>query len=207
MTTLPESFKLLDVPLPPMLLQMAGVKGDSRFVSLFYAGSKATWSDGRGCATFPLFTVWQPYTQHLALAIHLFDYHLGSDDSEPTHTLVCDRQQQKVYIARWGEAERFLDSQHPPQQPMTTQEWGQIKAQLAQHPPLDISQLQDLGMLELFMPPKPEHKERAVQLIQWLDQYIDQAVIRKCVEAAQAGDYRAVWALETFRRRCQQHQE
>ena len=62
------------------------------YVSLYYWRSKATWHDGRSSATFPFFTVWQPYTQHLAIAIHLFDYHLGLDDQQPSHALVCDRE-------------------------------------------------------------------------------------------------------------------
>lgn len=80
----------MSVPLPPMLLTMARVKGDSRFTALYYRGSKATWNDGRIRATFPFYTVWQPYIEHFAITIHLFDAHLGSDDYEPTHALVCD---------------------------------------------------------------------------------------------------------------------
>lgn len=197
---IPESFKLIDVPLPPMLLGMAGVKGNSQFISLYYWGSKATWSDGRSCATFRFYTVWQPYTQHLAIAIHLFDADLGSDDAEPTHALVCDRQHQQVYVAPFDEAQCFLDSQHPPRQPMTSQQWEDIKAILAQQAPPDMSELRDLGMFELFMPPKPEQKQRAIQLVQWLNQYIDKSLFKKYIEAANAGDYRASWALETFKR-------
>lgn len=96
---IPESFKQIDVPLPPRLLSMVGVKGDSRFVGLYYRGSKASWNDGRGSATFPFYTVWQPYINHLVIAIHLFDAHLGADDLEATHVFVCDRQHQKVYVA------------------------------------------------------------------------------------------------------------
>lgn len=202
MTTLPESFKLIDVPLPPMLLSMAGVKGESRFVGLFYRGSKATWTDGRGSATFPFYTVWQPYIGHLAIAIHLFDAHLGADDLEPTHVLVCDRLDLRVYVAPIEEAMRFLDSQHPPRQPITPQEWEVIKAQYAHLAPLSMSQMQDIGMFELFTPPKAEHKERAKQLIQWLDKYIDEALIRKYIDAAKAGNYGAIFALEAFKQRC-----
>ena len=139
MTTLPESFKLIDVPLPPMLLSMAGVKGESRFVALFYRSSKSTWTDGRGSATFPFYTVWQPYIEHLAIAMHLFDAHLGADDLEATHVLVCDRLDLKVYVAPIEEAMQFLDSQHPPRQPLTQEEWEQIKVLVAQQPQLDMS--------------------------------------------------------------------
>ncbi len=206
-----QSFKLIDVPLPPMLLTMAGVKGDSRFVGLCYQGSKATWTDGRSSATFPFYTVWQPYIDHLAIDIHLFDAHLGSDDCEPTHALVCDgreanrlrhRLQEKVYVAPIEEVMQFLDSQHPPRQPLTPQQWSEIKELIAQQPPLEMSQLQDLGMFELFAPPKAEHSEAAVQLIQWLDGYINKALISSYIDAAKTGNYQAIWALETFKSRC-----
>lgn len=202
MTSIPESFKPISVPLPPMLLSMAGVEGDSRFIALKYWGNKAAWNDGRGSATFPFYTVWKPYIEHLAIAIHLFDTHLGSDDYEPTHVLVCDRQHEKVYVAPIEEAMRFLDSQHPPRQPITLEQWEEIKAQLGEQAPLDMSQLQDLGLFEVFLPSKPEHKEVALQLVQWLDGYIDEALISSYIDAAKAGNHQAIWVLETFKSRC-----
>jgi len=42
-----HNLNLLPVPLPPMLPEMVGV-GDSRYFAMFYMGSKATWTDGRG---------------------------------------------------------------------------------------------------------------------------------------------------------------
>lgn len=202
MTTIPESFKLLDVPLPPMLLTMAGVKGESRFIALKYQGSKATWSDGRSSATFPFYTVWQPYIDHLAIAIHLEDTHLGSDDEYPTHVLMCDRTLEKVSVAPIEEAMRFLDSQHPPRQPLTPEQLSEIQELVAQQSPLDMSELRDLGLFESFLSPSLEHKEAATRLIQWLDGYIDEALISKYIDAAKVGNYNAIWALETFKRRC-----
>lgn len=198
----PQGFKLIDVPLPPMLLDMAGVKGESRYVSLYYWGSKATWNDGRSSATFPFYTVWLPYIEHLAIAIHLFDYHLGADDEYPTHVLVCDRLEQKVLIALIEEAKQFLESQHPPRQSITPEQLEQIKELVAQQEPLNISEMQNLGMFELFTAPKPEHKQRAAQLIQWLDEYIDEALIKKYIDVAKAGNYQAIFALSAFKSRC-----
>lgn len=203
MTTLPESFKLIDVPLPPMLLQMAGVNKESRFVSLYYWRSKATWHDGRSSATFPFFTVWQPYTQHLAIAIHLFDYHLGSDEQEPSHALVCDRRHQKVYVAKFDEAEEFVNNQHPPRQLITPEQWSEIKAQLQQKTALDMSQMQSLGMFEWVVPPTEAMQIALVQMVQWLDQYINEPLLKNYLQVAKAGEYKAIWALEKFKHRCQ----
>lgn len=200
---IPESFKLISVPLPPMLLAMVGVKGDSRFIGLCYRSSKATWNDGRASATFGFYNVWQPYINHLAISIHLFDAHLGADDLEPTHALVCDRANDLVYVAPIEEALRFLDSQHPHLcQALTMEQWSKIKEFIAQQPPLDMSQMQDLGMFEVFAPPKPEQRDKAWQLVKWLDGYIDESLISKYLDAANAGDYRAVIVLENFRSRC-----
>lgn len=164
MTEIPNTFIPIPTPLPPMLLEMASVKVESRFVALNYQGSKATWSDGRSSATFPFYTVWQPYIEHIAVAIYLFDYNLGSDDYKASHTLICDRTQKRVYIAKCDKAERFLNSQHPKRQPITPQQWEEIKDRIAQQAPPEMSQLQELGMFEMFMPSLPEHRERMVQL-------------------------------------------
>lgn len=198
MTEIPSTFVPLPVPLPPMLLEMAGVKIESQFVALNYQGSKATWSDGRSSAPFPFFTVWQPYIEHLAIAIYLLGYNLGSDDALPEQALVCDRLHQKVYVAQWDETERFLDYQHPKIQALNCEQWQEIKAQIAALPPPNMSQLQELAMFEMFLPPLPQQAEKAKQLVRWLDQYIDEALLRKYIDAANAGDFRALMHLRSF---------
>jgi len=203
--TIPNSFQFLNVPLPPMLLEMAGVKGDSQFVALFYSGSKATWNDARSSATFPFYAVWQPYIDHTAIAIDLFDCNLGADDETATHALVCDRANEKVYASPFAEAMSFVSEQHPPRQELilTQEQWSEIKAQLEAQSPLSMEEMQELGMFELFAP-NPKHKEKAIELIRWLDGYIDEPLLRRYVVAATAGDKRAAWGLEMFKRRCQQ---
>lgn len=197
--TIPDNFQILNVPLPPMLLEMAGVKGDSQFVAFYYS-SKATWTDGRSSATFPFYAVWQPYIDHIAIAIDLFDCNLGSDDETATQALVCDRTGEKVYVAPYKEAMSFLERQHPPRQEITQEQWEEIKAQLEAQPPLSMEEMQELGMFEMFAP-NPKHKEKAIELIHWLDRYIDEALIRRYIEAASNGDVRAAWGLEMFKRR------
>lgn len=193
----------MTVPLPPMLNEMAGVSSSSQFVALYYSGSKATWNDGRSSATFPFYTVWQPYTEHLAIAVDLFDYNLGSDDCLATHALVCDRSGEKVYVAPFAEAMNFLERQHPPRQEITQQQWEEIKAQLEDWSPLSMEEMQALGMFEMFAA-NPKYKEKTIELIRWLDGYINESLLRRYLVAATAGDKRAAWGLEMFKRRCQQ---
>lgn len=197
---IPQSFTPIDTPLPPMLLSMAGVTSKSRFISLYYCGNKAMWSDSRSFATFPFYTVWEPFTEHLAIAIYLFDTDLGSDDTAATHAIVCDRAEQKIYVAAWAEAERLIENQHPPRSLLTEQQFAEIQQRLAQELP-SISELRDLGMFEFFLGSKPEHQQHAMELIEWLDSYVDKALIKKYLSAAESGDYRARWVLERFRSR------
>ena len=200
--TIPAGFNLLDIPLPPMLLQMAGVSVESRFISLYYYGSKATWSDGRSCATFSYFHCYEPLIHHFAVAIHLYPYHLGSDDEYPTHALVCDRVEEKLYVGSREEVEQFLEAQHPPRQPITSEAWEAIRAELALKQQPDIAQMQRLGMFELFGPPNPSMQQEAIELIHWLDQHIDEALVLKYLKAAKAGNHQAIFAIEGFKRRC-----
>lgn len=85
---------------------------------------------------------------------------------------------------------------------MTLEQWQDIKAQLENQLPLSMRQMQNLGMFELFAP-SSEHKDRAIELIRWLDRYIDEPLLRKYLVAATAGDKRAAWGLEMFKRRDQ----
>jgi len=132
MTHLPASFVQLPLPLPPMLLEMAEVRSEAQFVGLYYWGTKATWSDGCGSGTFSYFSCWAPFSRHPALAFPLaaqpYRIHLGSDDLEPSHQIICDRQKETLYVAPWQEAQNFLKSQHPPKRPPTPEEWAAVEA-------------------------------------------------------------------------------
>lgn len=73
----PDSFHKLGTPLPPMLSSMANVRSEARFVAFYYMGSKATWNDGRGCATFSFFGVWKTFVEHRAISLPLKIYCQG----------------------------------------------------------------------------------------------------------------------------------
>ena len=86
---------------------------------------------------------------------------------------------------------------------LSQEQWEEMKAQLEAQTPMSIEEMQELGMFELFVP-NPKHKQKAIELIRWLDGYIDKRLISKYRDAASAGDSRAAWGLEMFKRRCQQ---
>lgn len=176
---IPNGFTLLPTPLPPMLLKMAGVRVETRFVGLYYLGSKATWSDGRSSRSFPFYTVWQPYIRHPAMMFALagLEVHLGADDLEPTHQLVCDQIKEQVYVAPWDEAERFLDAQHPPRRSPTPEEWQAVQALISALPQPSQEDMQQLGMFEWLSPPTPEMQARKSELVAWLNQSVDRGQI------------------------------
>lgn len=176
---IPRSFTLLPTPLPPMLLPMAGVVVETRFIGLYYLGSKATWTDGRSSRTFPFSTVWQPYTRHPAMLFPLasLGVHLGADDREPTHQLVSDRTESRVYVAAWTEANRFLANQHPPLRSAAPAAWEAVKAAISSLPQPTMTQMQQLGMFEWFSSPTPPMLAAQTELVTWLNQYIDRSQI------------------------------
>lgn len=176
---IPSSFTLLPTPLPPMLLKVAGVEVEARFVGLYYLGSKATWTDGRSSRTFPFYTVWQPYIQHPAMmfALARLEVHLGTDELEPTHQLVCDRQEERVYVAPWSETQRLFKQQHPPLQSPTPKELETIQALISALPQPSMEEMQQVGMFEWFLGSTPQMEAGKIELVAWLNQYIDSGQI------------------------------
>ena len=146
-----SKFNLIPTPLPPMLPGMVGVPENSRYFSLCYYGSKATWSDGRSFGTFSFYAVYQPLINHMTLDIYLWRYHLGSDDKYPDHAILCDRPSAKIYVGEYEEVSQLLKSQHPPQPPITKEHWEQIKSQTeANVNTKTVEDFQHMGMFEMF---------------------------------------------------------
>ncbi len=129
MIPIPDSFTPIQTPLPPMLIEMADVTSDSQFLGFFYQGSKATWTDGRACATFNFHQVWHPFASHSAISIPLAilrlncpDAHFGHDDGQATYMVVADLVANALYIAPWEAGHHFLNQQHPPTPPLSQEE-------------------------------------------------------------------------------------
>lgn len=168
MVRIPRTFKELDVPLPPMLLELVGVGKEHRFVFLYYWYGKPTWSDGDRCTPFCFYTVWQPYIQHEAMQRQLAACDLGSDNEEPSQALVCDRCSGKVYIAPFGSALAFLNNQQEQTQLVAVRHWQAMKAQAFAYTRVTFDVMQKVGMLEMCLPPTPEHyaaSKRVGQLV------------------------------------------
>lgn len=169
---IPQTFRELSVPLPPMLLELVGVGEEHRFAFLYYWSGKPTWSDGESCTGFPLYSVWQPYIEDEAMQKQLTAYNLGADNEEPSHALVCDRVYEKVYVAPFGSAIAFLNNQQPKTQLVAVRHWQAMKAQAFAYTRVTFDHMQSAGMFEAFLPPTPEQKQKTLELVAWLDKYI-----------------------------------
>jgi len=129
--------------------------------------------------------VYEPLTEHPALALDLEPYHLGSDDEFPTHAIVCDRLEEKMYVGDYPEVEKILNIQHPPLPTLSPEEVEQqrqrIEEELAN---FDISTFQKLGMFELLTGHNQQQKQELVELAHWLDQQVAEDLLRRYLEAA-----------------------
>lgn len=98
---------------------------------------------------------------------------LEADDPSATHQLICDRQENVVYVAPWQEAQKFLDSQHPPRQEPTLVDWEAVEAYLAAQPQTTLEECRKLGMFEMFVPPSFEEQQYTVALVNWSNWIIE----------------------------------
>lgn len=194
----------LPVPMPPMLPSMIGVS-NTQYFALYYQGSKATWSNGRAMATFSYYAVYAPLIEHITLAIHLEPYNLGSDDEMPEHAILCDTVSHKMYVGAYKEIDYFLLQQHPhePSQ-LTAQEFEEAVKALED---MSFEQMQRLGMFEMFGNTNPQARLATAELVQWLDQQITEELIQQYIQLANRGNWTAIMALDTLKRRISEAKE
>jgi hypothetical protein len=188
----------LPVPMPPMLPDMVGVS-DTQYFALYYQASKATWSCGRATATFSYYAVYAPLIEHIALAIHLEPYNLGSDDEAPEHAILCDCVHHKMYVGAYKEIDYFLLQQHPQESPTFSEQEFEAAVKALQD--MSLEQMQKLGMFEMFGNTNPQARQQTVELVQWLDRQITEELIQRCIQLANRGNWTAMMALETLQRR------
>jgi hypothetical protein len=200
-----QQFTLLPVPMPPMLPGMVGTR-NIQYFSIFYQGTNATWSNGRGAGTFSYWAVYAPLIEHPALAIHLEQYNLGSDDELPEHAILCDCTERKMHVGSCREIDRFLQQQHSVSQltELTPQELEQALKAVRD---LSLEQMQRLGMFEMFGNTNSQARQETAEMVKWLDGYITEDLIQQYAELANRGNWMARGTLENLKRRILQARE
>jgi len=174
-----QKFIPTHVPIPPMLTQMISdslEQRKSRYFALYYEGTNATWTDGWMTATFSFFSVYQPLTDHLTIAIALFesgvDATFGSDDEPPTHALVCDRNG-FMYVGKISDTQHFLRLLNPP--PNSQLDLEALLAQMSQFETL--SDFQAIGMFEMLGGQSKRCGEQ--ELINYLNQFATPELVER----------------------------
>jgi hypothetical protein len=193
-----QQFTELPIPMPPMLSSMIGIR-DIRYFSIFYQGTNATWSNGSGAGTFSYYAVYAPLIEHIALAIHLAPYNLGSDDEVPEHAILCDSVRNKMYVGTCKEIDCFLLQQHSDELPQLTEKEFEVAVKAVEN--LSFEQMQKLGMFEMFGPIDPQVRQKKIKLVRWLDRYITEELIQQYLHLANRGNWMAIGALENLKLR------
>ncbi len=105
-----------------------------------------------------------------------------------------------MYVSESKKIESFLDSQHPPRQSLTDEQWSQIKSQ-TEAENFNLTQGKRIGMFEMFGQINPEQQVKKRQLVHWLDQQVDEQLLRRYIESAKCGNYNAILALKQLQSR------
>jgi hypothetical protein len=198
MISMPAEFLVLPVPLPPMLATLIGHNGSSRWFSLCYLGTKATWSTGWVSSACSYFAAYQPLIEHPSLVPLLAARNLGSDDYPPDDALLCDQQQQQMFVGAYPAVEQFLRAANPaPLVPSA----ADIAAWQQQVATLDPAALRAAGMFEFLFGPSPAQQQLAGELVAWLDQFISAELIATLRNAAGAGNPYAIYLLKKLAHR------
>ena len=183
-----EELTPIPVQLPPVLMRMIGYEANARFVAIYYLASKATWNDGLQLSTFSYYNVYEPLKEHPAVALRLLDANLGNDDEMPTHALLCDREERKLYV---GEFERVLAlcrQQHPEE--LSADYLAEYRGAVEREEPTTAGDFNRLGMFELFTRPDEGAERETVLLRQWLDAQLTEELIRELFEKFNGGELR-----------------
>jgi hypothetical protein len=188
----------LPVPMPPMLPGMVGAN-NTRYFAFYYQGSKATWSNGSCMGTFSYYACYAPLIKHIALAIHLEPYNLGSDDELPEHAILCETVCNKMYVGAYKEIDCFLLQQHSDELPSLSQQEFEDAVKALEN--MSLEQMQALGMFEMFGNANSQVCRETAELVQWLDRYITEELIQHYIQLANRGNWTAMSALETLKRR------
>jgi hypothetical protein len=186
----------LPVAMPPMLPSMIGVS-NTQYFAIYYQGSKATWSNGKGMGTFSYFAVYAPLKEHIALAIHLEPYNLGSDDVFPEHAILCDCTLNKMYVGAYREIDYFLLQQHSREFTELTEQEFEAAVKAVEN--MSFEQMQRLGMFEMFGNTNQRARQETVELVQWLDQQVTEELIQQYIQLANRGNWTAMIAIENLK--------
>lgn len=200
-----EQMLLLPVPLPPQFVRLADYKGEERFLGTYYAATNGMLSDGKLTRSVSYFSVYAPLVNHPAIFFYVkrAGADLGSDDTEATHALILDLQENRIYLATAPIARRLLDTQLPQYQGELEAEGEPFDletfiADLLKTKPQTLEEFHNIGMFEIFGgAARAEANKDAQEMREFLDQYIpaDMSQIERLFYFSKFGVYQREQSL------------
>jgi hypothetical protein len=187
-------------PLPPMLCDSIGIMSNQRFIKLTYEATKPFWTDGSFGTTFSYYGVFDPFINHPTIAINLLDnsIDLGSDDTFPTHAIILDRKENKIYLGNVETVNQLLAKYQESISEVNQLTLKQWEETLTNNP-------QKLGMFEFFGNINQSQQLERANLIHWLDQQITTELIDQLVSASNQGYPKAYFIILQLKQRLQQN--
>lgn len=169
-----RTLKLLPTPLPPQFLEIAAYAAGKRFLGLWYHATQSNLSDGQVTRPVSLYRVYAPLVKHMAVSIYVREAgaDLGSDDSFPTHALLLDTENERIYLGTLETIETILRAQNERAAPASElfESFNSAKT---------LEEFQKLGMFEFFGSGKlsPEEARLQAEMKSFLDAYIPPKLI------------------------------
>lgn len=166
---IPDTFKQLDVPLPPDLERTFGYEGNERFVAFYWerGGDEFRVHDSR-IDHDGQWHAWLTYSRHTAVYKLLHPFNFGNSDEAAEYWFIFDRAENKAYAAPAREAYDFFMPLPTPDNPapvLTVEDWGKFARELERrvHERINAVTVDQINQ-RIFAQHNREHA-----MSQWLD--------------------------------------
>lgn len=105
-----DLFRLSDIPVPPMLSEAVGYRGDNRHIGLWWdqSGDELFLSDGAKTLCGGNHEAYLIFACHPSVVSHLFGHGFGNSERPANHALLLDRQENIIYTGRSENVQHFL---------------------------------------------------------------------------------------------------
>lgn len=174
-----EKMQLLPTPLPPQFVRLAEYEGGQRFLALWYQATQSCLADGRMMRGISFYRAYAPLADHISVSVYVktLEADLGSDDAPPTHTLVLDTSESKIYIGEFNLAQRLLETQYPSNQQEIKAELKKAEKMMSKMKTANsLKDFQQYGMFEFFGASLSAADDTTNKLLLEMKDFLDQFV-------------------------------
>lgn len=185
-----EKMHLLPVELPPQFLELAEYAGEQRYVGVWYSATQACLADGRMMRGVSYFAVYAPLVNHPAISYYVRQAKadLGSDETFPTHCLLLDRAENKIYLGEYNRVQQLLNTQYPNTAADFEDELKRAAELMLQHNNAKtLADFQRLGMFEMFGN-SPNLNSKTYKLCEEMQKFLDQFLPSELIEYYRKSD-------------------